>query len=549
MEYIKYKDFETLINSPFPNERALIIADALKTSIILISGVKTVTLYMLQPNITYEITKCDVKTYIMASCTKFIEDSFKALSNIEQELIKSKFHKSYTSIFTCNNISQYYNELYTKLTSTKNIWDKTLCEIHFQNGYMDLKEFKFKERQVGKHYITHFIDRDYIPSSNEQQENVLKYIRQIYTREDDLKCITMTIGSALSGLSNRDQDTLFLLGMGSSGKSFILNLTNKAIGCYFKEMNANTFSQNNKDTNKILNTYLTSPHIRISWVNEMEDTKIDASLFKTFCDGKLTTTVLYEDGAFNVEHLSKAIITANTMPNITIDTGVSRRLRGYTHKSSFTIKPNEVNEEENIYLTNKSLLDELVEQGLMNAWFDIIAQSCNAWLNGEEIVFTDNFDETKNTVILTNDWIQDFIDGNLIKTENSNDRIGKNKMLEILHTQCPNKHLSALQLLTCLKDKKIKYDYKARCDKIQGCYICVKFQSDIITTNNKIINSNNNGIDDGIDGRSPPSNAEITIDYKKMYEDALLENDKLKKQLDYNSDSDDDLDDIIEELF
>ena len=43
---------------------------------------------------------------------------------------------------------------------------------------------------------------------------------------------------------------------------------------------------------------------------------MDNSLFKAFCDGKAQTTVLYQDGSNSIELKSKAIITANTMPNI-----------------------------------------------------------------------------------------------------------------------------------------------------------------------------------------------------------------------------------------
>lgn len=540
MEFLKYAEIETLITSTFPNERAEIIANVLKDHVIIIATKKSASLYMIQSNITYQSTTTDVKTHLMPTCTKLIEDSFKALSKCEQELIKTKFVKTFAFIFTSSAVSQYYNELYVRLVNTRITWDKTLCEIHFNNGYMDLNDLKFKPRQMGEHYITHFIDRDYKASSKAQQEAVLKPVRQVYPIIEDMNCITMSIGSALSGLSQRDQDTLFLLGQGSSGKSFILQLTEQAIGCYFKEMKNDTFSQSNNHINKILNTYQSNPQIRISWVNEMEDTKIDASLFKTFCDGKLTTTVLYEDGSFSVEHFSKAVITANTMPNIKVDTGVSRRFRGYTHKSSFTDNKQDVNEKENVYFKNKGLLDELVKQNLMNAWFDILAHSCHSWLKGEAIAFTDNFDETKDSVILTNDWIQDFIDVNLIITNNPVDRIGKSAMHDALRVQYPNKHLSPLQLLTCLKDKKVKYDPKLRCEKVQGCYTCVKFQNDDDS------NEDTNSLDGGIQA----------VDYKMKYEALMIQYEELKQKHiqeqdgETESESDDDeMDNIATAIF
>jgi hypothetical protein len=175
----------------------------------------------------------------------------------------------------------------------------------------------------------------------------------------------------------------------------------------------------------------------------------------------------------------------------------------------------------------------------MNAWFDILAHSCHSWLKGQAIAFTDNFDETKDSVILTNDWIQDFIDVNLTITNNPLDRVGKSAMHEALRVQYPNKHLSPLQLLTCLKDKKLKYDPKLRCEKVQGCYTHVKFQND----------DGINELDDGVEA----------VDYKMKYEALMIQYEELKQKhipipvIHSESESDDDdmedMDDIATAIF
>jgi hypothetical protein len=136
----------------------------------------------------------------------------------------------------------------------------------------------------------------------------------------------------------------------------------------------------------------------------MEDKKMDDSLFKAFCDGKAQTTVLYQDGSNSIELKSKAIITANTMPNIKIDTGTTRRILSYTHKSNFVDDVKDVDESQHKYLKDKELLNKLKEQpALLNAWFDILASYCNKWLNGEKMKYNQNFEETKANVTLSND--------------------------------------------------------------------------------------------------------------------------------------------------
>jgi hypothetical protein len=115
---------------------------------------------------------------------------------------------------------------------------------------------------------------------------------------------------------------------------------------------------------------------------------------------------------------------------------------------------------------------------------------------------------------LCNDWCQDFIDVHLKITGEEHDRIGKTVMHERLKLAYPSKLLSPLQLITCLKDKKIQYDPKARCDKLQGCFIGVRFQSEL---------------DD--DFEHPLDKGVLKDDYKAKYEDAMKQIEALKRQL------------------
>ena len=182
-----------------------------------------------------------------------------------------------------------------------------------KNGYYDLKNKKFKQRILHTHYITKFIKRDYVKSSEKERDELMTHLRKIYPDNEDMKCILTILGSALSGKSNVDQDTLFLLGKAAAGKSFIMELSQKTFECYFKELKNDTFCHNNKNIDKILNSFANNPQTRITWINEIKDVKIDETLFKKFCEGKLQTTKLYEEESHDIIHNSKAFITANTM--------------------------------------------------------------------------------------------------------------------------------------------------------------------------------------------------------------------------------------------
>jgi hypothetical protein len=140
------------------------------------------------------------------------------------------------------------------------------------------------------------IERDYKVSSAEQEQALLKHIKQIYPKEDVMNCILTIVGCALTGHAPKQQIVLFLIGLGSTGKSFILSLTKRALTIYLKELKYDTFTQNNPDINKIMNSYDKEPTFRISWINEMDDKRFNSQLFKEFPEGQIETTKLYSEG-------------------------------------------------------------------------------------------------------------------------------------------------------------------------------------------------------------------------------------------------------------
>ena len=207
----------------------------------------------------------------------------------------------------------------------------------------------------------------------------------------------------------------------------------------------------------------------------MKDNKINEELFKSFCESYLNTTKLFKEGSHSFEHHSKLIGTSNNMPNIKVEGATRRRFTGYTHMSKFTENEKKVNEDEKCYLVDKEL-PLIIEKSdaLLNAWFDIIANKAYLWLKGEQIEETQNFKDTKKIVMDTNDIFKDFIDSNLIKTDNENNRIGKDEMRTLFLKMYPDKHLTVHQIMTSMKEKGIMYSPQNRCNGMQGCYMFVK---------------------------------------------------------------------------
>ena len=178
--------------------------------------------------------------------------------------------------------------------------------------------------------------------------------------------------------------------------------------------------------------------------------------------------------------MAKPIITANIMPIFKTDSGMTRRITAYTHTSTFVDDIKKVNPDKDIYLKDTSLLESIQNNdGLKNAWFDILAQSCSKWLAGAKIFKTDNFINTKEEVCTVNDDIQDLIDSQLTITNNIEDRIGKLTMAAIYKEVYPHKMKTSQTLIANFKEKNIKYDgqIRSKTDNIRGCYIGVKLKS------------------------------------------------------------------------
>ena len=529
-KYLTYEQVVTLITSIFPNEKASLLASIMRDIYIVHKSV----LYEAQENITYTPIVSEIKMTVLNMTTLIIQESFNKLSKDQKKLLTFEHSKTYASIFTNSSVEKYYPQLYKQLERNEINFDDYVCEIHFNNGYLDLNTLQFKQRILHQHYITQVIKRDYEESTKEQKKEVLKHIKKIYPKKEDLDSILLILGSCLSGKANIDQDLLFLLGKGSSGKSFILELTKQSVEMYLKELKDDTFSLGNSKTDKILNTFVKSPYVRITWINELKDTKMDDSLFKQFCDGKAQTTKLYEDGSVSITLKSKAIITANTMPNIKNDSGTKRRILAYNHRSSFTDSINDVDENNHIYLKDKQLIEKLTNANLLTAWFDILSMYCHKWLHGEKLKPNENFEETKLDVTASNDIFQDFIDSKLKLTSSAEDRIGKNEMVKAFGMMYPGKLLTCQQIINSLKEKGLKYDFKLRCksDGVKGCYIGVKLQS-FYEDDDESINVYKQiyGDDESSDDEmktSPLDHGIKNINYKHLYEKSLFEIDQLK---------------------
>jgi len=271
-----------------------------------------------------------------------LDTSYKSLSDSERVTL----FKSSKKIEKFNQINQNCISLIRIKTILDNImFNNTHQQIHFRNGYMDMSDGQFKQG-TNKIYITNFIERDYQVAKEKGIIQVNKLISQIYPDKQDRETMIKYLSICLSWEAPQLQSSLFLLGKGSSGKSTILQLMEKCLGCYVKSLNSSTFS-NPQNINKAMNTYSDSSNILLTYINEVSNKKMDTSIFKEFVEGKCNTIKLYKEGSHSFNYNSMIILMGNLIPNFLCDSGMGRRIQGYMHSSSFV--DDNVNEKKHIY--------------------------------------------------------------------------------------------------------------------------------------------------------------------------------------------------------
>jgi len=479
-DLLTLSELTQLATNDLPNARAKIIASKLKKyCFIRQEGDKSIY-YRIQDNVVYSAYRKDITEKVKLIQSQFIETSYSHLGKKDKKALK-KEADGVLRIYKNSIFSEYDSQLIELLTidytdTRMKAIDNTPYETHYKNGYYDAKDEQFKPRIFGTHYVTKVIGRDYVPSTEKQRKKVLNIVRKIYFLPADFEAIMMLFGSTLSGAVAMDQTSLMLIGDGSAGKSFIMELTLAALECYVMELSSDTFVLGNTKKDKILNSLLVNPQCRYLWLNEFKDAKLDEAGIKDVIDGKFKTTSLYEDGLNVFKINAKIFGTMNTIPNFIADGGMTRRIDSFEHKAKFVNDDNLVDEKNHVYKTNKKMLVDIIEMDLLNAWFDILIKYCVKWINGEQVVYTDNFKESKQLMVGSNDKVQDFIDSKICITGDETNRISKDSMRNEFLKCYPDKHTTVPQIIMLMKQKKLEYNSSLRIGDIRGAFTGVKWK-------------------------------------------------------------------------
>jgi hypothetical protein len=366
-----------------------------------------------------------------------------------------------------------------------------------------MKTGKFKQRDLQKKPVTYVVDRDYEKSDKRSLRYIRSIIEKIMPDPNDMDILLMILASAMTGDSTKDQFSLFFLGEGSNGKSLLMEVMKVGFDEYILELGSDTFIKGNQKRDKILNSLIIHKYVRKAWVNEFNEGQIDGPVYKAFMDGKLHTCSLFADGMNAVYHEAKLVSTANMFPSMVLDGGTKRRTEGITGYSKFVDTEDEVDEDNHIYLKDKTILSKIAADTKLI--IDLIVEYTVKMHEGETIDLhkNKNMVETRARILNSNDNMTDFVDSQLVRTKNEKDKISKEDMHERFKEFKPKSLITLKQFIAALNqiDEKIGYGERQRNSSgTRGGWYGVKFKdSDDNVFDDDNTESDDDAFDKGVD--------------------------------------------------
>jgi phage/plasmid-associated DNA primase len=302
-ELLTFEELKILISSPAINKIATILKEKLRKKCFMREfGNGINKLYVAQPEHYYkQYTGEKIDEKIKCIFVLLIENSMEDLGKSQMQKLKDDYPKTYKLIYKNAFIQGMLPQLRDILTEDERSdfiqsLDKSQWQLHFLNGYVDMRTGRLLKRYIEKTPVTYVIDRNYTkPRNDPKRKKDVKLIMEVFAKifpvEDDLTIFLLIIAGALTGDSTKDQLSLFWGGEGSNGKSILTTIIQICFGDYIQALGPETFVKGNPKQEKMLNQFLINLYIRLAWINEMSDKAIDESVFKNFCDGVIRTSL------------------------------------------------------------------------------------------------------------------------------------------------------------------------------------------------------------------------------------------------------------------
>jgi P4 family phage/plasmid primase-like protien len=233
--------------------------------------------------------------------------------------------------------------------------------LHFLNGIYDLDKDEFREGypednitlSTGINYIEHLEAEDY-----EKMSYVEELINKILPIEKVRNYVLTLLASFLHG-ANKEQKFHIWTGVGSNGKSMLIDFYKKTVGGYYGSMPITALTQSRSGSEQASPVLAETRGKRFISLDEAEsDDSIKTGFMKQLTGGDEIITRKLNCGPITFKPKFKLVLTCNELPKIPADDdGTWRRIRVVEFISKFCDLPNSSKQYE--FLIDRTLTNKL----------------------------------------------------------------------------------------------------------------------------------------------------------------------------------------------
>jgi len=394
---------------------------------------------------------------------------YKALSSCK------KINKFNTIVQQISKLNGFYDREKTKDFLEKLDSDKEV--INFNNGCYNLKTKEFRKR-TNKDYFTKCLNYDYTDKVDKVIANeILTTLHQICNDDKKMFGFMMSFfGYALTG-ETKEQKSLFTIGLkASNGKSTFSKIFETCFQPYVSKVSNNFLKMNYSNFHKEMAELKGSRYV---YIEELpKNVPIDVDLYKDIVDGNhIRNNIMFGTSEY-IDINFKLNILTNHIPKFENDKGILRRGLMAELNTEF-LDEEKFKDKNGTYLLNKDILQNYYRKEYKQTLFFILKDYAFEYYNKGLNTFKELTSKFQD-VCAENDLMGQFIESEIIQTDNNRDRIHRDEFLEKYNSKYNlrkqwNDILSDVKrLLTYDNQARVKYNGRSQ----KMCLLNVKWRDD-----------------------------------------------------------------------
>jgi hypothetical protein len=339
--------------------------------------------------------------------------------------------------------------------------------------------------------------------------------------EEQLVFNLMWYGYCITGNTNLQKYLCNVGHSASNGKSTLIKMFSAAFSIYVEKLGLETFSVDYQKKHKQLKS-LEAP-VRLGYIEEPKDTKMDIEYLKDFVDGDRIKNEVMFGTVENLKIQAKLQFNTNKVPNFVSNCpGNARRalMQFFTNKFVDEEEFEKLGTKTGFYKKN-TMLDKMMEMlDFKLAMCHIILPFAKLYYDNQMKIISplwkvleENFKEANDQ----NDPLKDFIEQRCIITGKSEDRIGKVDFLSQFQSYMKSKK-SWIEILNDIKRLTMGFQYnpKLRKDGLQGCLTGIKWMNDFEDSHEEPIGHSDTQEKIQVDTNEKKNDIEVSADVKIM---------------------------------